>query len=276
MLQRGGSALAPPSPGSAGVGLLGVARQKRASAEAGLCRLTACGLGERAPKERFMTGTQLYTDRQLQQSVLAELTFEPTVDTAHIGVSARDGVVTLSGLVQSWVERWEAERAALRVAGVQAVVDDIAVDLPATHVRADLDLARSALQALANDVSVPGSIKVTVKDGVLTLRGEVDWHPQRWAAEDCVRALTGVRGVINLIDIRPLAVADQRDVKQEIARAFQRHATLDADHIQVELAGDTVILRGDVRSWLEREDAEQAAWAAKGVSAVENHLTIQT
>ena len=212
------------------------------------------------------------TDTELQQDVMNELQWEPTIKAAEIGVGVTDGVVTLSGYVDSLYKKWAAERAAVRVFGVKAVAEKIQVRLPGSLKRADEDIARAASDALEWNVSVPHDrVKVQVQDGAVKLSGEVDWWYQKDAAEDAVRKLVGVVLVSNQITIKP-AVKPQ-DVKDKIESAFQRNALLDARRVTVEAHGGKVILRGSVRNWAEREQVEWAAWAAPGVSEVETHIT---
>jgi osmotically-inducible protein OsmY/prolyl-tRNA editing enzyme YbaK/EbsC (Cys-tRNA(Pro) deacylase) len=214
------------------------------------------------------------TDSALQQDVIEELAWEPSIDAAAIGVAVTDGVVTLAGDVPSFAEKWTAEYVAKRVAGVRAVADEIAVRLPGTSARTDSDIARAALNALEWDVWVPEErVTVTVSDGWIKLEGTVDTQHQKLAAERAVRALTGVKGVTNLITVTP--TVQPADVTTKIAGAFQRSAVLDARQIQVETHGGRVVLRGNVRTWAERATAERAAWAAPGVAEVENQITVQ-
>jgi osmotically-inducible protein OsmY len=211
------------------------------------------------------------TDSELQHDVMNELQWEPTIKAADIGVSVRNGVVTLSGYVDSYIKRWAAQRVAARVFGVRGVAEELEVRLPGPLERADEDIARAASNALEWNVLVPrGRVKVQVQDGLVNLGGEVDWWYQKNAAEDAVRKLVGVVSVSNHITITP-AVKPQ-DVKDKIASAFQRNALLDARRVTVEIRGSKVILRGSVRNWAEREQVEQAAWAAPGVSEVQSHI----
>ena len=214
------------------------------------------------------------SNTQLQQDVLQELEYEPSVDAAHIGVTAKDGIVGLTGNVKSYAEKYGAVHAAERVAGVKAVTDEMKVDLPALHVRNDEDIARAVLNALQWDVWVPNDrIKVKVDSGWITLEGEVDYKYQQTAAENAVRNLTGVKGVSNLITIKLPAVVPS-EVKAKIDSALRRAAEVDAAHIKVNVVNDKVILHGRVSSWAERQEAERAAWSAPGVKVVEDDLVI--
>ena len=220
-----------------------------------------------------MTKTKV-TDVELQRAVLDELRWEPSVDPADVGVSVKEGVVTLTGHVTSYAEKWAAEKAAKRVYGVKAVANELDVKLPGENKRSDEDIAIAAVNALRSNILVPDDkIKVTVSDGWVELEGEVEWQYQKTAAENSVRYLTGVKGVSNLIKVKPRV--SPSELKAKIEDAFKRAATLDASRVTVEVDGNKVILRGTVRSWADKEEAEREAWAAPGVYSVENLITVE-
>jgi len=219
------------------------------------------------------------TDAELQKDVMNELTWEPTVRAAEIGVGVKGGVVTLSGYVDTYGEKWAAQRAAARVFGVKAVAEKLKVRLSDTFQRSDEDIAQAAADILQWNVWLThmiDRIEVVVENGWITLSGEVDWWYQKDAAGDSVRNLMGVRGLSNNIaiaPIKPIPVKAQ-DVKDKIESAFRRNALLDSRRITVETRGGKVILRGSVRSWAEIDQVERAAWAAPGVSEVENNVVV--
>jgi len=214
------------------------------------------------------------TDSELQTAVQEELSFEPSIVATDIGVTVKNGIVTLVGTVPNLISKWAAERAAERVAGVRALAKDLTVRLPTESHRSDADIAEAALHVLLWDVHVPEKkLTVEVESGFVTLKGTVDWNFQRDAAEENVRRLTGVRGVNNLIIIQPGITA--KAVRTKIESALQRRAVKDARKISVDVQGGKVTLRGEVHCWAEREDAELAAWAAEGVWQVDDELRVQ-
>lgn len=214
------------------------------------------------------------TDAQLQKDVIDELRAQPNLTQLEIGVAAREGVVTLSGVVPSYAQKLAAGTAARRVFGVKAVADDLEVRIPAAATRTDTEIAHAALDALKWNVEVPDDrIRLSVNDGWITLEGAVDWQYQRRAAERAVRWLIGVKGVIDRITVSQPHISPV-EVKQRIADALRRSATIDSQRITVDARDSKVTLRGTVRSWAERDDAESAAWAVPGVSAVEDLLTV--
>ena len=213
------------------------------------------------------------TDRELQRHVEDALGFEPSFDAADIGVSVDEGIVTLRGDVATYTAKSNAERVALRVYGVKAVANDITVRLPGEFERTDADIAQAAVNALQWNTMVPlKKVLVSVSRGWVTLTGTLDWQFQKEAAARAVRDLTGVRGVNNEISLRPhVKTADVRD---KIEAAFRRSAEIDARRIIVSAQDGKVMLSGNVRSWAERQEAERAAWAAPGVTQVDDRLSI--
>lgn len=211
--------------------------------------------------------------KELQRRVLDELDWEPSVNAAHIGVAVTDGVVTLSGSVDTYTEKVTAEQAAKRLRGVKAVANDLEVRPPFPAQLNDTEIAQAVVRALEWHVSVPHErIKARVTNGMVALEGSVDSWYQRQEAEAAARGLKGVKGIANLITIQPALKA--ADVKTRIESAFRRSAEIDANRIQVETTDGTVTLRGQVRSWTERQEAERAAWAAPGVVEVDDELKV--
>jgi osmotically-inducible protein OsmY len=217
--------------------------------------------------------TATMTDSELQRDVLNELKFEPSVNAAHVGVSVKDGVITLTGHVASYAEKYAAEKAAKRVHGVKAVADELDVKLPDNTQRTDEDIAAEAVNELKSNSWVPAeNIKVAVSKGWVRLEGEVEWHYQKEAAENSVRYLRGVKGVSNLITVKPRV--SPADLKTKIQDAFLRSAEMDARRVHVEVEDGKIILRGKVYSLAEKLEAERAAWAAPGVSEVDNQIVV--
>jgi osmotically-inducible protein OsmY len=212
-------------------------------------------------------------DLKLQQRVVDELDFEPQVDGAHIGIGVRDGVVTLSGHVSSFVEKFAAERAVRRVKGVKAVAQELEVRLPSDAKTADDEIAARAVKILNWDALVPdGRITVKVEHGIVTLGGQVDWHHQRAEAEYDVRKLNGVVFVINEILVVP--PVEPADVRATIRAALERNAEVEANNVIIDVSGGTVTLGGKVNAWAEREAIERAAWSTPGVTEVKDRIEL--
>ena len=218
------------------------------------------------------TKTQTRSDNSLRDDVLLELKWDPKISSASdIAVAVKDGVVTLSGFVPSFWEKDAAEKAVKRVYGVRGIANDIEVKL--FWQRTDPEIARAAVRELESHVSIPADrIKVTVKDGWVTLEGTVDWEYQKSLAESAMKKLKGVSGVTNKIQVTPKA--SEPEVKSKIEEALRRSAELDARRITVKIGGSTVNLYGSVSSWAERDEAERAAWSAPGTTMVENHILV--
>ena len=220
-----------------------------------------------------MTVTTTKTDKELQKSVMAELEWKPSVDSAPIGVSADGGVVTLTGFVKSYAEKLVAEKAAGRVSGVKAIAQDIKVRFPAAAKTADPEIAKRIVDLFAWNSLIPSDkIQVKVQDGWVTLSGQANWHYKSKEAEHAASQINGVSGVSNLISI--VSAPRPGDVRTRIEDAFRRQANLDAQAVKVSVAGTKVTLDGCVHAWSERRAAERAAWAAPGVSQVIDRITV--
>lgn len=218
--------------------------------------------------------SNMKTDAQIQKDVMDELKWQPSVKATKIGVSVENGIVTLSGDVDSYAEKKDAERAAFRVEGVKGVAEDLVVELPFGNKKDDADLAKAAVNALHWDSMVPDErIKVKAENGWLTAEGKVDWQFQRSAVRNVLSNLTGVKGITNLVAVNPTIQPD--NVKKQISAAFGRNASIDANNIRIDSIDDKVVLKGTVRSYAEKLDAQRAAWNAPGVSRVENQLEVE-
>ena len=217
-----------------------------------------------------MTLTLTTQDHRLKEAVERHLEWAPEVDASMIGVNAEDGIVTLTGYVTTYHQKLAAVNAVRRIYGCKGVADELEVRL--SFQRIDTDIAKDAAQALRARVDVPLNIEVTVRNGYITLTGKVAWMYQKVAAERAVKYLKGVRGVFN--DIKLESTVSPKDVEHRIISALHRHADIDARRIRVDAVGPTVTLSGSVRSFIEKREAERAAWATPGVTTVENHISV--
>lgn len=212
-------------------------------------------------------------DNDIRRDVEDELRWDPDIDPTDIAVTVHNGVVTLAGFVRSYMQKLQAEAAAKRVAGVLAVANDLEVRVPEIDERPDPEIARDAVSRIKAELPYSWEkIRVVVKNGWLTLEGEVEWNYQRQRAEETVRRVRGIKGVSNSVAVKPHVAPVE--IKRKIEEALRRAAEIDSSRITVETVGSEVILRGTVRSWAEREEAEKAAWAAPGVTEVDNRIII--
>lgn len=213
------------------------------------------------------------SDKTLKQAVEDELEWEPSIDAEHIGVTAEDGVVTLTGHVGSFAEKFTAEKATKRVKGVRAIAQEIEIRFPNDKKTSDDQIAKRALDIIAWDSTIPNDrVQLKVQNGFITLSGQVDWYYNRDDAESAVRRLVGVKGIANDIIIKPRAQAS--DIKHLIETALKRNAELEAGSIKVSVLNGRVTLDGKVKAWYERDLAERTAWSAPGVISVEDHINI--
>ncbi len=213
------------------------------------------------------------TDAQIQHDVMAELQWEPSVNATHIGVEVKNGIVTLLGHVDSYTEKWNAERAAQRVSGVKAIAVQMEVNIPSIHKRNDVDIAMSADNVLNWTTDVPNdAVKIMVENGWLSLNGEVTWEYQRHAAESALRRILGVKGITNKISIKPKFKFNA--IKTDIENALKRISNVDTHGIVIEVDGADVNLKGTVHSWLERDLIKKSAWSTPGVRNVKDNIAV--
>lgn len=220
-----------------------------------------------------MTTVGTRTDEEIQRDILDELKWDSRVQPNEVGISVKDGIVALTGWVDSFLKKRAAEEVAQRILGVKAVANDIEVRLPGFAERTDADLAKAVVNALRWHAGIPaGNLDVTVSNGWVTLKGEVEYGSQKREAGHALESLSGIKGVTNLIVVKPRV--SPTDLRQGIEKAFRRNAELDAQHISVEVNGSKVILHGTVRYYVEKKEAEDAAWRCPGVTEVDNRISI--
>lgn len=214
------------------------------------------------------------SDIKIQEDVMEQLKWEPFLKSSEIGVAVKNGIVTLSGQVDSYSKKLAAENAAKKIAGVRAIAEDIQIGVSPTHRKTDTEIAEAVLNALKWHTMIPDEkIKVKVEDGVVRLDGEVEWEYQRTQAKLVIEDLAGIRYVLNFIKVKPQISATE--IRNKINSAFKRSALIDSGKITIEVTGSNVCLKGKVRSYAEKEDAENAVWNAPGVANVDNRLEIE-
>lgn len=219
----------------------------------------------------------MVSNGKMYTTVMEKLNFEPSLDASNITISIQgdDDIVLLAGYVGSFAEKLIAERAVKSLANVKAVANDIKVNLSMQYKKTDIEIAKDVTNALDSSVFVPSEdIKVVVKEGIVTLSGEVNWQFQKNSTFDAIKNISGVKSIVNNITIKPSTSLDAIKVQEKITREFERHARIDAGRISIEIKGKTIILKGEVRNFDEKEDAAAAAWSIPGVAEVENKLTI--
>jgi len=213
------------------------------------------------------------TDDEIERDVKEELRWAPDLDETDIAIAVKKGVVTLTGFVRTYMEKNAAEAAAKRITGVAGIANDLDVRLPSASERSDPEIARAAVNAIKTQLPTAAeNIQVVVRRGWVNLEGRAEWHYQKNVAEDAVKRLTGVRGVVNLISIKPCL--QPFEIKRRIEEAFRRNAELDPNRVTVEVNGGEVVLQGSVLSWAEREEAARSAWSAPGVKWVDNRIVV--